>query len=216
MKLPFTTEQFLQLFRDYNTTFFPVQILFYLLACAVIFFSVKRTHHADQIINGFLGFFWLWMGIAYHLLFFTAINKAAYAFGGIFILQGLLFFYYGVVKQKLSYHFTPSISGVLGVILVTFALAIYPLLGHSFGQVYPEVPTFGLPCPTTIFTFGILLWSERTFPKIILVIPLGWSLLGFSAALTLGIKQDIALVIAGILATVVLLFQKQMIAATQH
>lgn len=216
MKLPFTTEQFLQLFRDYNTTFFPVQILLYLLACAVIFFSVKRIHHADQIINGILGFFWLWMGIAYHLIFFTGINKAAYAFGSIFIVQGLLFFYYGVVKQKLSYHFTQSISGVLGLILVTFALAIYPLLSHSFGQIYPEVPTFGLPCPTTIFTFGVLLWSEKKFPKIMLVIPFCWSLLGFSAAIALGIKEDIALIIAGILATVVLLFQKQTLQAAHH
>ena len=81
MDLPFTVEQFLQVFRNYNQSIFPLQIFFYLLAVTIIFCSVKRIAGADKIVNSILTFLWLWMGIVYHLLFFTTINKAAYLFG---------------------------------------------------------------------------------------------------------------------------------------
>ncbi|MCB9087783.1 MAG: gamma-glutamyl-gamma-aminobutyrate hydrolase family protein [Calditrichae bacterium] len=32
---------------------------------------------------------------------------------------------------------------------------IYKCIENLFGPVYPEAPLFGVPCPTTIFTFGI-------------------------------------------------------------
>ena len=209
MKLPFTTKQFLQVFKDYNDTVFPLQIFFYFLAAAIIIFSVRKTAGSDKIVNLILTFFWLWMGIVYHLLFFVTINKAAYLFGSFFIAQGVLFFYYGVIRQKLTYRLTQDKLGVIGLILVTFALVVYPLLGYLFGHIYPVAPTFGVPCPTTIFTFGVLLWSDRKAPKIILIIPFIWSLLGFSATIALGIREDIALLVAGLLTFGILLFRKQ-------
>jgi hypothetical protein len=209
MNLPFTVEQFLQLFKSYNQSVFPLQFFFYLLALAIVFLSVKKSAGADRIINSILAFFWLWMGIVYHLLFFTTINKAAYLFGSFFIVQGMLFFYFGVIKQKLTYRLTQDKSGVAGAIIVTFALIVYPLLGYLFGHVYPVSPTFGVPCPTTIFTFGVLLWSGRKVPKIILIIPFLWSLIGFSAATTLGIREDTALLVASFITIGVLLFRKQ-------
>jgi hypothetical protein len=52
------------------------------------------------------------MGIVYHLVFFTAINKAAYLFGGLFIIQGILFLIYGVLQNKLSFHFQRDKYGI--------------------------------------------------------------------------------------------------------
>jgi hypothetical protein len=208
MDLPFTVEQFLQVFRNYNQSIFPLQIFFYLLAVTIIFCSVKRIAAADKIVNSILTFLWLRMGIVYHLLFFTTINNAAYLFGSFFIVQGMLLFYYGVIKGKLTYRFKQDTVGITGVILVTFALLVYPLLGYLFGHVYPEAPTFGVPCPTTIFTFGVLLWSDRKIPKLLLVIPFLWSLLGLSAATILGVREDMALLVASFTTTGILLFRK--------
>ena len=87
MKLPFTVEQFIQVFRDYNWSVFPLQVLFNLLAVVAIVFSVKKIATADGIVNSILSFFWFWMGIVYHLIFFAAINKAAYLFAALFIAQ---------------------------------------------------------------------------------------------------------------------------------
>ena len=198
MKLPFTTAQFFGAFANYNQSVYPMQIIFYLLGAVVILLSIKKIKNADRIINVILSFLWLWMGIVYHLIYFASINKAAYLFGGIFILQGLLFFYYGVLNNKLSFKFCFDIPGWVGALLITFALIVYPVLGYAFGHFYPASPTFGLPCPTTIFTFGILLWFDKKIPISILTIPFIWSVIGFFAALKLGVYEDTGLFVAGI------------------
>src|SRR5687767_44683 len=97
MALPFTTEEFLLAFRTYNQSIFPLQIVFLLMAATIILLLLKKTSVSNLVINIVLVFFWLWMGIAYHLIFFTVINPAAYLFGSLFIAQGLLFFYYGLI-----------------------------------------------------------------------------------------------------------------------
>ena len=204
MKLPFTVAQFLEAFKNYNHSVFPMQIAFYLLALTIILLSIKKPGQADRIINAILSFFWLWMGIVYHFLYFAPINKAAYLFGGIFILQGLLFFHQGVLKTKLTYKFQFDKFGWLGALLITFALFIYPFLGFAFGHLYPASPTFGLPCPTTIFTFGILMWFDKKISLSILIIPFIWSIIGFFAALKLGILEDTGLFVSGILGTIMI------------
>jgi hypothetical protein len=85
-----------------------------------------------------------------------------------------------------------------GVIMILYAMVVYPLLGFLFGHSYPAAPVFGVaPCPTTIFTFGLFLCTVRTVPKSILIIPLIWSVIGFTAALHLGIYEDVGLLAAG-------------------
>src|SRR5687768_4735021 len=127
MKLPFTTEQFLNVFRNYNLSVFPLQIVLFLLAVTAILFAIKKTAYANSIINLVLSLLWLWMGIVYHLMNFTEINKAAYIFGAAFILQGLLFLYFGVIKSELSYSFRKEGKKLAGAALIVFALLIYPL-----------------------------------------------------------------------------------------
>ena len=69
---------------------------------------------------------------------------------------------------------------------------------------------FGVaPCPTTIFTFGILLWATKSVPAYLLVIPLLWSIVGMSAAVNLRVPQDYGLVVAGVLGTVLILIQNR-------
>jgi hypothetical protein len=42
MKLPFTIEQFLGVFRQYNENIYPLQFLFYLLAFLIIILIAKK------------------------------------------------------------------------------------------------------------------------------------------------------------------------------
>ena len=84
----------------------------------------------------------------------------------------------------------------------------HPRIGALLGHGYPQSPSFGVaPCPTTIFTFGLLLWTDRPVPRPLLVIPLLWSLLGVSAAVSLGIKEDLGLVVAALLGTALLIWR---------
>lgn len=147
------------------------------------------------------------MGVAYHWSFFSFINKGAYLFGAVFVVQALLLAYYGLIKQRLSFQFTRDVYGLTGLVFVLFALAVYPALGYYSGHIYPSSPTFGLPCPTTIFTFGIFLWSDRKIPLAVFVIPLLWSIIGFSAAFLLGIKEDIGLLVAGLTGSVMIVLR---------
>lgn len=209
MDLPFTTEQFLEVFKTYNQAVFPAQIIFYVFAIYCIYSIFKPTRHTDRIINSILSFLWLWIGIVYHLIFFTNINKAAYVFGFLFIIQGLIFFISGVLKRDLSFAYRKDWIGTAGFVFLLYALVIYPVLGHLLGHQYPYSPTFGLPCPTTIFTFGLLLFTTKKISIWIIVIPLLWSFIGVSAAVNLSIYEDIGLLIAGVSGLVLLIFSNR-------
>ena len=207
--LPFTLDQFLTVFREYNTAVWPMQIVFNALALAAIALAVWRTRLSNYIISIILAVLWFWMGIVYHLIFFSSINKAAYVFGALFMLQSLFFFGCGLIRKKFVFRATADARGITGAILILYALVIYPLLGHVFGHVYPESPTFGLPCPMTIFTFGMLLWLVPPVPWHVPVIPALWSVVGFMAALKLGVYEDIGLLISGIITVLWLIFGRK-------
>lgn len=46
-----------------------------------------------------------------------------------------------------------------GIALIADALVLYPVWSAYSGHSYPETATFGLPCPTTIFTIGVLCFA---------------------------------------------------------
>jgi uncharacterized protein DUF6064 len=110
--------------------------------------------------------------------------------------------YVGGLRDRLGFHARGGAVAIVGGLAVLYALLVYPLLGAVFGHSYPYSPMFGVtPCPLTIFTFGLLLWTRPRVPKYLLVIPLLWSLVGVSPALSLGIREDFGLLVAGLLGT---------------
>ena len=209
MDLPFSLVDFLNVFKNYNQSVFPLQIVFYLAAFLCVYLLFTGNQNTTRIISIMLAFLWLWMGIVYHIIFFSEINKAAYIFGGLFILQGIMFAGCGLIRKKLSFEYTKSAANIAGTILIAYALIIYPVLGHNLGHAYPYSPTFGLPCPTTIFTFGVLLFTNKKMPMHLLIISLLWSVIGFTAALTLTIYEDTGLLFAGVTALVLLIMSNR-------
>jgi hypothetical protein len=200
MKMPFSTEEFLNVFGRYNSDVWPIQFAFYIFAMILLFVLFANHSKKDTIINLMLSFFWLWMGIVYHIMYFSGINPIAIAFGAVFIIQAFIFGYFGILRSQLKYRRDKTFSSLMGTILVIYGLVIYPILSFSFGHIYPKMPTFGLPCPTTIFTFGILLFSVYRLSWYIYLIPLLWSVIGFSAAMELSITEDFALGITAVIA----------------
>lgn len=209
MKTPFTPEQFFDVFRIYNTTVFPLQILFYALAFFAVYVSFKKIPGSGKYASLILAYLWFWMGGVYHIIFFTAINKAAYIFGAAFMIQAVLIFYFGVYKNVFSFEYSPDAKGVAGLILILYALFLYPLIGTFSGHTYPFSPTFGLPCPTTIFTFGIMLWNRKQRCWPVMVIPIIWSIFGFAAVLQLGVAEDSVLPAAGLISFLFMILTKK-------
>jgi hypothetical protein len=149
------------------------------------------------------------MALAYHWAFFSAINPAAKVFGVMFLLQGALFLWFGLRGGGLAYEFHSGALGYLGGLLIVYGLVIYPVLGIASGRAYMNQPTFGLPCPTTIFTMGVLLWARPRVPWPLLVVPAAWSVIGFTAVSAFGVLEDIMMPVA-VLIGGALLLRRQM------
>ncbi len=125
----------------------------------------------------------------------TTINPAAPVFAGAFLLQALAFVWTGVVGHRLAFAWGRAPRHWVAAGLLLMALA-YPVLAQLTVGVGPRAPTFGVPCPTALFTAGCLLAAVPPVPRGLLVIPVLWSLIGGSAALLLGIRIDAALFVA--------------------
>ena len=205
--IPFTVDQFLNVFEQYNVAVWPAQVFLYTIGIVAICLALSRQKDFSRSISLILSLFWIWMGIVYHLSFFSAINKAARGFAALFVLQGILFFIAGVSKHQLTFRFSSNLYGIVGGVFLVYALIFYPAFGYWLGHRYPAAPTFGLPCPTTIFTFGILLWTIRRVPLYILAIPLAWSFIGGWAAISLGMIEDFGLLVAGLLGSMLIIFR---------
>ena len=184
-------DQFLDVFAAYNEAIWPAQILAYVLGVVAVAALFRPGRTSDRVIAGVLGLMWLWTGILYHGLFFSRINAAAFAFGALFVVQGLAIAYVGVVRDGLRFGIRFDIATVVGAVLILYAAVVYPLIGIATGHAWPAMPFFGVtPCPVTIFTFGLLLMTSSRFSYWLLVIPFVWSLIGGSAAILLDVPQD--------------------------
>lgn len=200
MTLPFSVEQFFEVFATYNAAVWPAQIVAYLAALAALAAPMPALHpyrYSGRIVSAILAAFWIWIGVVYHMMFFRAINPAALGFGVFFVVQGLLFLLTGTFRDGLRFEFGLRPIPIVGAVFIVYAMVGYPLLSASLGHGYPTMPTFGLtPCPTTIFTFGLLLWALPTLPRYLIVIPFVWSLVGTTAALQLDVPADYGLGLA--------------------
>lgn len=199
--LPFTHEQFLAVFADYNTAVWPAQVVAYLLAAVMLAALVARSRSAGRIISAGLAAMWLWTGVGYHWFYFADINGAAWLFGALFVAQALLIAQVAVVRGQLA--FTPGgrACGWLGWSLMVYAALLYPLVGVATGQAYPALPMFGVtPCPVVVFTFGVYLVASGPVAARLTAIPFAWSLIGGSAAFLLHVPQDWVLLFGGLAA----------------
>lgn len=197
MAMPFSRADFLRVFAEYNLTIWPLQIVACVLGAAVIVLLIWRPGWAGRAVATVLAIFWMLMAIAYHWLFFAPINPAAKLFGALFLLQGFIFLIEGTLRGRMRLVIAPRLRLALSAVLIAYAFAIYPLLGLLVTHPYPKTPLFGVaPCPTTIFTFGVLLLVDHPNPWPLAAIPLFWALVGGSAAFLLDLPQDWGLIAA--------------------
>ena len=196
MQLPFTEMQFLEVFSGYNAMFWWVAILLW-LATSFLLIQLIRHHGNSLALTVLAAVHWLWSGIVYHAVFFTAINPAAWLFALLFVSEGLAFLWFGAVQRQLTFRFEMSLRAIVGLIFLIYSLS-YPALVLWAGFRFPLAPGFAVPCPTTIFTVGLLLTAVRPVPGWLIVMPVIWSVIGGSAALSLGMTPDLALFVGGV------------------
>jgi hypothetical protein len=196
MQLPFTREQFFDLFAAYNAALWPVLVALWVASAGAAVLLVSSRRLPDRPVSALLAAHWVWSAVAYHAAFFTRINAAAWLFAALFLVEGALLFWEGVVRGRLSFAPRRNAWTVLGLLLIAYSL-LYPAINAVQHLTWSRIPAFGVPCPTTIFTAGLLLCAERS-PRRLSIVPVVWSVIGGSAATHMGVRADYALPIAGL------------------
>jgi hypothetical protein len=210
-----TTEQLLATFEGYNLDMWPMQVVAYLLGIVALFFAVKRTQGSSRITLAILSFLWLWTGIVFCVFYLGPLFAPGYGMGVLMIIQGVLFSA-SVMKPRASFHFGPNAYSIVGILFIAYAMIGYPLVGQFLGHNYPRMLPFGLvPCPTTVFTFGLFMMSDRKVPKYLLLIPVLFTIVAV-VPVSRGVLEDVGLIIAGVVGTVMILYRdskRQMVAS---
>jgi hypothetical protein len=203
MHPPFTTEQFFDVFRRYNEAVWPAQIALiaagFFAAFAAYRANVQRSARWARASLIVVALLWLWTGIVYLKHFFATLTMAGQTFGSFFIAEAVLL---SIAAWESDAEFVPAsrYSIGTGALLLMYAFFAYPALGMIHGHRYPNVPTFGVPCPTTIFTFGIFCLLPSSIPRFAMAIPVLWAAIGAYAAFGFGVHEDLGLAAAAIAA----------------
>jgi hypothetical protein len=194
--MPFSRDAFLDVFAVYNSAWWPVALALW-MATLVAFVVRLNDRNGSEWTFGLIALQWAWSGIAYHAGLFARINPAAWLFAALFLIQASLFMWYGVLHHRLRFSGGDSKSHFFGHALVVYGL-LYPFLALLGGHSYPRVPTFGVPCPTTIVAVGFLMLVPGRIPPLLVVVPLLWAAIGGSAAFLFNVPADLALPAAGL------------------
>ncbi len=208
--LPFTAEVFFSVFEQYNRAIWPAQIIAYGLGLAAVLLTLRPVPGGDRFTGAILAAAWAWIGGVYYLMHLDTIDFAAPVFGALFVIQAFLLAWTGAVRGRLAFRarspkrcsvgdVRAEAFGWIGLGLMVYAMAPYPVIGWLAGHGWPSAPLFGVaPCPTTIFTIGLLLLTEGRTPLHLVVIPVLVSLYCGMAAWLLNLPEDLALPLAGV------------------
>jgi hypothetical protein len=209
MELPFSRLEFFHVFATYNEHIWPAQTFAAGLGVVAVVLLFSGKNWASRIITTILAIFWTLTGVGYHWLFFSEISRAAILFGGLFLVAALIFFVEGTVRDRVRFGVSWNFQGWAAFVLVLYSLAMYPVLGLIATHPYPETPLFGVaPCPTTIFTLGLLVIASHPRPLLLAAVPVLWAVIGGSAACLLGVPQDWGLIVAALIWLAVWIHQR--------
>lgn len=210
--IAFTPEVLFRLFDQYNAALWPLPLLAFGLALLAVLLAWKPRLlggvGSDRAVAAILAVFWLWTGVVFHGLYFSGINFIAPVYALLFVAQGLLLAWTGVVRGRLSFRFAPTRLGWAGIALAVLALAVYPLAGFLAGHGWARASLL-LPSPLVLFTLAMLALSPNRTPLRLIVIPVFWCLVAGLSGWLLNIVEDLILPLAGIAAAVLIVWKNR-------
>jgi hypothetical protein len=198
--LLFSPRTYYRMFELYHRQIWPIHLV--LLAAVVAIALLLRGRHEmrDRAIAGLLAVSWLWVGIVFHLGRYATINWAAKYFAALFVIQGLLLLWQGVVRQRLRLVPSRTPAGYAAFGLLFVAIVVIPIAGRITERTWHQVEVFGVtPDPTAVATLALLWLSVPRAPRVLLVIPLLWCVIGGATLWALGSAEAWVLLLAGLL-----------------
>jgi hypothetical protein len=207
--LPFTRDVFFRLLEHYNAAIWPAQIIALALGGLALLLIFKPRPGSDRVIAAILAGAWMWTGAVYQAVYLAPLTWAAWAAGAIFVLQGGLLVWTGVLRGRLAFRFAPSLREWAGLGIAGLALLAAPFAGPLTDLGWSRAPVAGIASgPTILFTLGLLLLADGRVPIRLLLIPVLWSGVAGASAWLLRLPYDLILPVAGIAALCLALFSK--------
>ena len=175
--LLFSPQTYYRLFELYNMAWWPLPIFTVTLGVAVLILGWRGGARGGRVIAAMLALSWLWVAWAFHSQRYASINLVAEYYGWAFAAEGLLLFWLGVVRGRLTPAPASMIKFRVGLGVLFYALALVPLMGVLLGRSWTHAEIFGMaPDPTAVATLGVLLLANGRHTYALYPIPVAWCL----------------------------------------
>ena len=207
--VPFSPAAFFSFLQHYNLSIWPLQIIAFVLGATVIFLALKALPHAGRIAATVLAAGWINTGTAYHFGYFSSLNFWDYLIGVLFLVQGAMIFWSGVIRDHFAARTQARLSKRAAVVIMIYALLGHPALALLIGRPWDGVTIFATtPTPTLLFTLGALLLLPVQGFRRLWIIPVLLCLAGAALAIALPIPEDLGLLPVALIAFYLLLSGK--------
>ena len=208
--LPFTKDALFAVVEPYHRAVWPLPLVMAALGFVALALARRPGAMASRLITLYLASAWILVGLLFHLRHFAGINFAAPAYGVIFVLEGLLLAWAGLVRTRLGFALGVDRVGAAGLALALYALLIFPLADRLAGYGWPAVRLAGTtPEPTALLTLGLLLAVPRSAPWHLVAVPLLWSVWAGVMGWWLRLPQDAVMPVMALLTVMLLVIRRR-------
>ena len=176
--LLFSAQTYYRLFELYNIEWWPLHILALVLGAAAVLLGRRGGERAGRAIAVILALCWLWVAWSFHWQRYASINLAAAYFAWAWVVQALLLLWLGGVRGRLVSAPASRLQRRAGLVLLVFALLLFPLITPLLGRSWTQAELFGMaPDPTALATLGMLLYAGARPAWVLFPIPVAWCLI---------------------------------------
>jgi Family of unknown function (DUF6064) len=174
--LLFSPRVYRRLFELQNEAVWPIQVLTLAAGVAMVILVLRRPRGHGRLVALLLASAWALVAWSFFWQRYATINWAAVYVAPVFALEAMLLLVTGVLFGRLTFDWRGA-RGLLGLLLVAFALAGQPLLAPLAGRPLAGAEIFGIaPDPTVIATVGLLLLARGKWAGLLFPIPAFWCL----------------------------------------
>jgi uncharacterized protein DUF6064 len=146
--------------------------------CALLIIYPGRW--SASLIFSVLAAVWLWVAWSFLWTRYATINWAAAYATLLFVFQAMLLVWLGLVRGRLRFDTTRSISTSVGGGLFLYALILHPVVAIASGRTIRAAEVFGVhPDPTVFATLGLLSLVPGS-ASVLLGIPLAWCVISWA------------------------------------
>ena len=199
--IPYSPDVYQSLVAGFNLGLWPGQLIGTALVW-LIFICARRggaTNARSAILVA--GGMWMWTGQAFLHGELATLNWAAEWIGFAFIAKGLWLVGWAFATAELDIVLSGDKRASTGLMFLVMATVLHPIMIFAAGaplQLGHYVGVF--PMPTVLATLAVFCLIRPLPPRILLAVPLAWSIYDGLTAWTLGLTLDINLPIVAVAA----------------